>query len=97
MQLVEDTLWKRLVVTLGTKTTEIEVDLEDQVQEDTLVLFKLKDQQVQETLEVTVHQKEILEEQGDLLETLVAAVEVAQVPQDQTTAEPLEETAVMEL
>jgi predicted nucleic acid-binding protein len=97
MQLVEDTLWKRLVVTLGTKTTEIEVDLEDQVQEDTLVLFKLKDQQVQETLEVTVRQKEILEEQGDLLETLVAAVEVAQVLSVQTTAEPLEETAVLEL
>lgn len=97
MQLVEDTLWKRLVVTLGTKTTEIEVDLEDQVQEDILVLFKLKDQQVQETLEVTVRQKEILEEQGDLLETLVAAVEVAQVLSVQTTAEPLEETAVLEL
>ena len=43
---VEDFQWNQLVVTLGTKTTEIEVDLEAQVQEDTLALSHQKDQAV---------------------------------------------------
>ena len=94
---VEDFQWNQLVVTLGTQTTEIEVDLEVQVQEDTLALSHQKDQAVLEMLEDIVHQKETLEEQGDLLETLAAVAAVAQVLLDQLTVELLEEMAVTEL
>ena len=85
-----------VVVVHGTQTMVIEVDLEDQVAVDTLDLFKLKDQAELVITEVIHHQKEILVDQVDLLETLAVAVAAELVLLEEIIVELLVELVEME-